>query len=218
MTSEPRPEVNRGNVARRRIPTQQRARHTVDAILQATQELAATHRFDEMNTRLIADRAGVSVGSLYQYFPTYEAILVSWYEKVSIVAAQQIRMTTLAVMNRPLAEAVRTSCTKLLEIYQEHWLPLIEMPRQVSIVKDSIRFTSLEIMNRENIRLYLGYHPEFDPATIEINTFIIETFINNAIERYILERPDFLDDATLVEKMYQFIHLLLDASRTDAPA
>jgi AcrR family transcriptional regulator len=116
---------------RRRLPVQQRARHTVDAIIQATGELVSARRFDEVNTRLIAERAGVSIGSLYQYFPTYEAILLAWYEQVAMEAAQQIRLTTLAVMDRPLPEAIRTACGSLLRIYEIHWLPLVEMPRQV---------------------------------------------------------------------------------------
>lgn len=211
-------KTRRKAIKRRRLPVQTRARHTVDMILQATEELASTRRFDEVNTRMIAERAGVSIGSLYQYFPTYEAILLTWYERVATEAAQQIRITTLDVMDRPLPEATRLSCAALLRIYDEHWLPLIEMPRQVPQVAQVIRHTSLECLNRGNIKLYLSQHPEFDLQQSDRHAFFIETFINELMERYVIERPPFISFDDIVDEICAFISGYLEKCRRQTAA
>ena len=59
----------------RRNPRQGRAQHTVAAIFEATGLLAAERGDEAITTNLIAERAGVSIGTLYQYFPTREAIV-----------------------------------------------------------------------------------------------------------------------------------------------
>lgn len=59
----------------RRNPSQGRAQHTVAAIFKATGLLAAEEGGEALTTNRIAERAGVSIGTLYQYFPTKEAIV-----------------------------------------------------------------------------------------------------------------------------------------------
>ena len=59
----------------RRRPTQERASATVEAVIQAAAELFCDLGYDHASTNRIAERAGVSIGSLYQYFANKEAIL-----------------------------------------------------------------------------------------------------------------------------------------------
>ena len=59
----------------RRRPRQQRSQFTVEAIFQAVAQIVATHGEHGLTTNRIAEVAGVSVGSLYQYFPSKDAIL-----------------------------------------------------------------------------------------------------------------------------------------------
>lgn len=61
--------------ASRRRPAQARSRHTVDTILEATMLIAAEEGEERLTTNRIAERAGVSIGTLYQYFPTREAVI-----------------------------------------------------------------------------------------------------------------------------------------------
>lgn len=61
----------------RRTPRQERSQFTVDAIFEAVARIVATHGEGALTTNRIAEVAGVSVGSLYQYFPSKEAILVA---------------------------------------------------------------------------------------------------------------------------------------------
>jgi AcrR family transcriptional regulator len=53
----------------RKEPKQERSRETVDAILEATARILARRGWAGLNTNEVAEVAGVSVGSLYQYFP-----------------------------------------------------------------------------------------------------------------------------------------------------
>jgi len=59
----------------RKEPRQKRSQDTVEVILEATIDLICKHGLATLSTNRIAQRAGVSIGSLYQYFPGREAIL-----------------------------------------------------------------------------------------------------------------------------------------------
>lgn len=65
----------------RRTPVQQRAQETVDVILQAAGEVFSEHGYAAGTTNRIAVRAGVSIGSFYQYFPNKDAVLVALVER-----------------------------------------------------------------------------------------------------------------------------------------
>lgn len=60
----------------RRSPRQERSRDTVEAILEAAAQVFERHGYAGGTTNRIAERAGVSIGSLYQYFPNKDAIVV----------------------------------------------------------------------------------------------------------------------------------------------
>lgn len=68
-------------LAPRKRPAQQRARTTVEAILGAAIELFAARGYARTTTNAVAARAGISVGSLYQYFPNKDAILTALVER-----------------------------------------------------------------------------------------------------------------------------------------
>jgi len=59
----------------RRRPVQQRSAQRVERMLDACAELIDEHGYDGVTTTLIAERAGVAVGSLYQFFPDKRAVV-----------------------------------------------------------------------------------------------------------------------------------------------
>jgi len=61
----------------RKLPSQQRSEATVEAILQAAAQVFERHGYAAGTTNRIVERAGVSIGTLYQYFPNKDAILVA---------------------------------------------------------------------------------------------------------------------------------------------
>ena len=65
----------------RRAPTQGRAHATVGVILEAAAQIFSEFGYAAGTTNRIAERAGVSVGSFYQYFPNKDAVLVALVER-----------------------------------------------------------------------------------------------------------------------------------------
>ena len=59
----------------RRAPSQKRSRERVERMLTAASEVIAEHGSDAMRMGEVAERAGVSIGSLYQYFPDKGSII-----------------------------------------------------------------------------------------------------------------------------------------------
>jgi AcrR family transcriptional regulator len=65
----------------RREPTQGRAQQTVNTIFEATAQIVSSEGEAALSTNKIAQKAGFSIGTLYQYFPTKEAILQAMSDK-----------------------------------------------------------------------------------------------------------------------------------------
>lgn len=65
----------------RREPSQERALRTIETIFIATAQIVEEDGVGALNTNKIAARAGFSVGTLYQYFPSKEAILLAMIER-----------------------------------------------------------------------------------------------------------------------------------------
>jgi len=69
-----------GEFRSRKSPVQARSRATVDAILEAAAQVFAEYGYAAGTTNRIAERAGVSIGSLYEYYPNKDALLVAILE------------------------------------------------------------------------------------------------------------------------------------------
>ena len=74
----------------RKVPKQERSKTTVDAILEATSRILQTDGARALTTNAIARLAGISIGTLYQYFPDKNAILTT-------LARQELALTAKAV-------------------------------------------------------------------------------------------------------------------------
>ena len=64
-------------VEARKLPVQARARTTVDIILRACAQVLAEEGYARTSTNRVAAVAGVSVGSIYQYFPNKDALVLA---------------------------------------------------------------------------------------------------------------------------------------------
>ena len=68
--------MNKKNKIRpRKIATQDRAKFTIGSIVEAASQIIEKSGIEKLSTNQIAKKAGVSIGSLYQYFPSKESIL-----------------------------------------------------------------------------------------------------------------------------------------------
>lgn len=91
----------------RKRPAQARSIALVEAILDASAQVLETEGLEALTTNLVAIRAGVSIGSLYQYFPNRDAILANLMTRSE--AALRARVTTALAQAGPggLTEGLR---------------------------------------------------------------------------------------------------------------
>lgn len=207
-------EAAETSLAPRKMPQQKRARMTVECILQATEELVRAHGFSQVGTRMIAERAGVSVGSLYQYFPTYESILLTWYERVALSGARRMKLTTVDVLDRDLSASIRISIRALLRVYEQQALALIHMPSEVPAIRRATASTSFECLNRSAMRLFFSQHVEFKPRDVEAHIFFLESIIFHTLQRYLLDKPRYLKRGMVVEQICRIVECYLREHRT----
>lgn len=84
-------------VKMRKKPTQARAGATIAAIVEAAAQVLQRDGEDGLTTAKIADRAGVSIGSVYQYFPNKEAILLALIRKEREAIAADVAARIAAI-------------------------------------------------------------------------------------------------------------------------
>ncbi|MBT2299406.1 TetR/AcrR family transcriptional regulator [Variovorax paradoxus] len=65
----------------RKMPRQARSQHTVEAVLTAGAQVLIELGYEKATTSRMAERAGVSIGSLYQYFPNKESVVAALIER-----------------------------------------------------------------------------------------------------------------------------------------
>jgi AcrR family transcriptional regulator len=95
------------NVEPRKFPRQARAKATIDAIIEASTQLLLEQDYDQFTTARAAEKAGVSVGSLYQYFPNKAALAAAVIDRC---CGEFIAALDRALAGRPritLAECIR---------------------------------------------------------------------------------------------------------------
>lgn len=85
--------------AARRAPAQQRSRERQERILQAARELIAETGSDRVKMNEVAERAGISIGSLYQYFPDKQAIVRTLAEHYTAETYRCVEMALVGVQD-----------------------------------------------------------------------------------------------------------------------
>lgn len=91
----------------RKTPLQARSRDTYDTILEATARILETKGLEAANTNAIAERAGISVGSLYQYFPGKTAIFAELIRRNDAATAEGLAALVAATAGQDLAVRLR---------------------------------------------------------------------------------------------------------------
>ena len=100
--------VPRQPLEARKQPVQARSRMTLDAILDAATRVLTMESLSGFNTNRVAEVAGVSVGSLYQYFPNKAALMSALIdrEQLRLATALEAAVERNAGMKRSALETV----------------------------------------------------------------------------------------------------------------
>lgn len=104
-----------GALKARRQPRQIRSQITVTAILDATVRVLLDRGYDGFTTNLVAEVAGVGIGSLYEYFPNKEALVASLVEREVDTFASTLEREMVATFDRPFPEALRVALGAALD-------------------------------------------------------------------------------------------------------
>lgn len=107
---------NKSNLKPKKEPTQERSRETVDVILEAATRIIADGATEKITTQKIAEVAGVSVGSLYQYFPGKDALVLALIRRFVEKNFQSIDKMLLDNENLDLEPLLRVVVDHLIDL------------------------------------------------------------------------------------------------------
>jgi AcrR family transcriptional regulator len=130
----------------RKRPQQRRSRLTNDALFEATIQVLLANGLDGITTIQIADRAGVSVGSLYQYFPNKRALLAAIVKQhvggvadATIAACRSAHGKTIAEMCATIMDAFVDAKTRRPDVSRALYLPTAMVNADAIVKEESSR-------------------------------------------------------------------------------
>ena len=100
----------------RKTPVQARSTVTVEAICEAAIQVLLSHGADKLTTTRVAERAGVSVGTLYQYYPNKVSLLAAVFEDHLNKVTVAMETACKEAHGKPLAEMIHDIVTAFVDI------------------------------------------------------------------------------------------------------
>jgi AcrR family transcriptional regulator len=130
----------------RKKPQQRRSRVTIDTIFEATIQVLLANGLDGITTIQVADRAGVSVGSLYQYFPNKRALMAAVVKRhvgevvdLTIAACQSVHGKPIAQMCAVMMDAFVDAKTRRPEVSRALYLPSAAVNADAIVKEEAAR-------------------------------------------------------------------------------
>lgn len=186
MTDLPKP---------RKQPGQARSQRTVAHILEVAARVLGERGYAGTNTNLIAERAGVSVGSLYQYFPNKDALVVALHER----HGQQMAAMVAAVLSSrgedSVAALVQALVRGLLAAHRlepalhrvlEQEFPFYDAPRSESEADQGIAGWVRALLRRHAREQNSGKAGEKD---LELQTWVVLRLMEALVHQAVLDPP-----------------------------
>jgi AcrR family transcriptional regulator len=208
--------TRRAKVLPRKQPKQDRARATVDAILQATTYILVRDGWEGLTTNKIAQRAGVNVASLYQYFPNKQSIVVE-LQKRHVERARQTQPQDLQLLRRQpdLRSILRVALQRIIAEHRDepalHRVFAEELPRStrraIQLV-DGVQDQKVQQAWKACIEAHGKPLPDRDIAA-----FIVTSVVHAVIHDAAAIRPELLESAMFTEELVTLIERYLVRSR-----
>jgi AcrR family transcriptional regulator len=173
----------------RKKASQERSRATVNALVEATARILVKEGFDKASTNRVAEVAGVSVGSLYQYFPSKEALVAAVIDQHSKEIMQTVRGELPGIASQPLEQGVRKLIAVAVKSHRVN-------PRLHRVLAEQIprvgKLEKVETFNQENYVLFRNYlesrRAEIRAIDLDLASFVcvtsIEALTHNAVLRH----------------------------------
>jgi AcrR family transcriptional regulator len=200
-----KPLVNPGKTA-----SQRRSRATVDALVEATARILVREGFDKASTNRIAEVTGVSVGSLYQYFPSKEALVAAVIERHNREIMKVVRGELAEIAAQPLEQGVRRLVAVAVKAHRLnptlHRVLAEQIPR-VGKLED------VETFNRDNFALFKAYlhshRDEIRAVDLDLASFVCVTSIEAITHNAVLHHSKTLSDKAMEALVDESTRLVL---------
>lgn len=113
----------------RKSPKQARARQTVETLLDTTAQILLEEGGERLTTNYLAEKAGYSIGTVYQYFPNRQAIVLALIERQRDKVARQVAVVLVRTAGRPAQERIGAILHVLHEAFTFHRNPARRLMR-----------------------------------------------------------------------------------------
>jgi AcrR family transcriptional regulator len=190
----------------RKLPEQDRSRATVDAIVDATARVLVKHGYDAFTTNRVAEKAGVSVGSLYQYFPNKEALLSELMRRHVMEIERGVEEMAEMARSAPLADVVRTGIEQNVRSHQIdpelHRVLSEEVPRLGSLDWKAAFSERMDARVRATLE---SRRAELAVRDIDLAVYIVTRTAEAVIHNAVTERPGDLASGALAEELTRML-------------
>ena len=200
-----------------RKPRQTRSKVTVDTIIEAGFIAVATNGTSGTTTRHIADIAGVSVGSLYEYFKNkeeiYDAMAKSFVKEV-LDMVKELTPIIVEMELEPLFEMIFYTFRDLLTRDNDRYLICL---RYATELKYERYIGQIEMALMEVLMKYMMRHPKYlKVSNLSVTAYIsINSSIFNVARHLILPNPQISFDE-MVKGLSTMIIRYIDAELAKA--
>ena len=179
----------------RKSPSQQRSQLTVAALLKATAHILVKEGYESASTNRIAAAAGVSIGSLYQYFPSKEALVAAVVDRHMQEMLELLRAAVDRVREQPVEAATRELVKVMIDAHRVD-------PRLHRVLVEQVprvgRLENVRAIDREAytlIRAYLEAHrDELRVVDLDVASFVCVATVEALTHAAVVNRPEVLSD------------------------
>lgn len=174
----------------RKAPTQARSQVTVDAILAATARVLSRDGYDHLSTNRVAVDAGVSIGSLYQYFPNKESLVAALLDRHRDDMMRVLFAGLSEVESEPVAIAARRIVSAMVEVHAAdpklHRILAEQVPR-VGRLRNLME--DIEVHAAVAVRAYLEAHrDELRVTDLDAAVFVVANAVEAITHRSVVSQ------------------------------
>ncbi|WP_342380110.1 TetR/AcrR family transcriptional regulator [Myxococcus stipitatus] len=198
----------------RKQPSQTRSKALVDALIQTTARVLLRDGWQALTTNRIARDAGVSVGSLYQYFPNKEALLLALIERIADEMTDRLIEVGSALRDAPVEEGIVTIVRAALDVSRRdaplYRAVLVELPRQ----------GALELFERVNRRLadaltewLVARRDELEVVDPSLTAHVLVTSLDALTDHALLFHPELLESPRFEQELHALVSGYLGVRR-----
>lgn len=195
----------------RKQPQQQRARLIVDSILQATQQCVAEMGLSQITTPKIAEKSGVSVGSIYQYFENKDQIIFELLRRKSDALGLALKDMAMTQAELRLSELIQLSLQFGFDVMREdngfyleilkHWHDY-NQSEAAQILQKHFLELGLYVFNR--------FYPHWSYETLKHKAFVIVNSTLFTMMRYVSNNDFLISEQQLKKELSTMIIAYLE--------